>query len=92
MSEPSKKLIVIIGFANFLSGVFIIQEMMLTPEWKVFSTHKSNVCTFKFDEVLHRLVNLPVGDVEEAYDASKKFPENPHLDILKVSKLLLTQI
>ena len=77
---------------NFFSGVFIIQEMMLTPEWKVFSAHKSNVSTFKFGEVLSRVVNISAGDVEEAYDASKKFPENPHLDSLKVRKLLLTQI
>ena len=77
---------------NFFSGVFIIQEMMLTPEWKVFTAHKSNVCTFKFGEVLNRVVNISAGDVEEAYDASKKIPANPHLDSLKVRKLLLTQI
>ena len=41
----------VLALLNFFSGVFIIQEMMLTPEWKVFSTHKSNVCTFKFGEI-----------------------------------------
>ena len=82
----------VLTLLNFFSGVFIIQEMMLTPEWKVFTTHKSNVCTFKFGEILNRVVNFPAGDVEEAYDSSKKFPENPHLDSLKVRKLLLTQI
>ena len=82
----------VLTLLNFFSGVFIIQEMMLTPEWKVFTTHKSNVCTFKFGEILNRVVNFPAGDVEEAYDASKKFPGNPHLDSLKVRKLLLTQI
>lgn len=66
--------------------------MMLTPEWKVFSTHMSNVSTFKFGEVLNRVVNISTGDVEEAYDASKKSPENPHLDSLKVRKLFLTPI
>ena len=25
-----------------------------------------------------------LGDVEEAYENSKKFAENPHLDVLKV--------
>ena len=82
----------VLTLLNFFSGVFIIQEMMLTPEWKVFSAHKSNVCTFKFGEIWDRVVNFPTGDVEEAYDASKKFPENPHLDSLKVRKLVLTQI
>lgn len=28
-----------------------------------------------------------LGDVEEAYENSKKFAENPHVDILKVCRL-----